>query len=64
MILPWCDRWSDLINKSFCVLNGGLSSRFCPSATRLVVDETIVDDYISTDPSVCNKTERKLFDIA
>ena len=64
MVPNWCEYWPGLINKSFCVLNGGLTSKFCPEATRLIIDGTEVDDYISSDASICNKSARKLFDTA
>ena len=53
--VPWCGKWSSKINESYCVLNGGLQAKHCPGARLLKSD-----DYISSHPSVCNKSERKL----
>ena len=52
----WCGKWSSKIKDSFCILNGGLQSKHCPGATRLQG----LNDYISSHPSVCNKSKRKL----
>ena len=56
---PWCGNWSSTIKKPFCVLNGGLTSRFCPEAIPLNVHGKEVGDYFSSDKSVCNRAKRK-----
>ena len=53
--LPWCARWQFLTKGSYCLLNGGLKSEYCPGAIRLN------NDYITADSSVCNKALRKFF---
>ena len=58
---PWCVKRSASSNESFCVLNGGLNSRFCPGFKRLIKDGKPVDAGISNHPFVCNKAKRKLF---
>ena len=55
----WCGKYITGIKKPFCVLNGGLGSKFCPDAMRLEIDGTTVGDYISSDLHVCNKSIRK-----
>ena len=52
----WCGKWSTEIKDSFCVMNGGFQSKHCPGAIRIVG----LNDYFSSHPSVCNKSERKL----
>ena len=54
----WCQRWEAKINMSFCVLNGGLKSKLCPGALQLKVKGKSVDDYISSDTSICNEAAR------
>lgn len=54
---PWCGRWSKDRNETYCVLNGGLKSIFCPKAKPYIRS---VDSYISSHPSVCKKALRKL----
>ena len=58
---PWCEKWSSYIKESYCVLNGVLRSQKCPGATPLEHDGQIVDDYYSSDSSVCSKASRKKF---
>ena len=53
----WCGHWSSTILKPFCILNGGLSSEFCPGAIRLTIHGKAVDDYFSSDESVCNRAK-------
>ena len=56
----WCEYWrASEITKPFCVLNGGLTSRFCPEAIPLNIDGKEVGDYFSSDKSVCNRAKRK-----
>ena len=61
----WCRKWSATYNKSYCILNGGLKSKYCPGARRFQIDGRIVDNYFSSHPAVCRKSERKFkeFDI-
>ena len=51
---PWCEKGS------FCVLNGGNQSQHCPGARSFTIKGQRVDDYLSSHPSVCNGTSRKL----
>ena len=53
---PWCSRWSYTTSKSFCVLNGSLASKFCPGAMEMILNGRAVDDFISSDTYVCNKS--------
>ena len=55
----WCEKWSSDYNKSFCILDGGLRSKFCPDVLRLSLGGRKVDDYLSSDPSICNESARK-----
>ena len=55
----WCVNRSDNISNPFCILDGGLKSIMCPGAKQLVYNGQKVDDYFSSHPSICNKTERK-----
>ena len=57
---PWCGHWSDKVYNPFCVLEGNLSSNFCPGAQRMIYNGTIMDDYLSTHSSVCNRTKGEL----
>ena len=56
----WCQKWSVHISDPFCVLNGGAHSKFCPGAEQLIWDGKKVDHYISSNPSICNKTAGEL----
>ena len=58
----WCGIWINTINTPVCILNGGLTSKLCPGATRLYVHGKPVDDYFSSAMTVCNKSSRKLLD--
>ena len=55
----WCGNWNDAITKSFCILNGAFNSRFCPGAEGVLKDGNFTGDYLSSHPSVCNKSARK-----
>ena len=52
----WCVKWWSGINETFCALNGGSESKYCPGARGLKG----VDYYISSHPDVCSKAESKL----
>ena len=60
---PWCQRWSPSIKEPFCVLNGGLLSKFCPGAIPLRIPVTIhgqaFDDYYSSHSAICSKSDRE-----
>ena len=56
----WCGNWADSKNYSWCILYGGLKSRFCPGAEQFKVNGSLVD-YFSYDVSVCNLSESKYF---
>ena len=59
-IPSWCEKWFGNSERPFCVLNGGLHSKSCPGAYHLSIYGEIVNDYVSSHPSVCNKSSRKL----
>ena len=59
--LPWCERWSSQINSLYCVLNGGIMSRSCPGATRLGINGRLVNEFFSSDSSICKRAERRSF---
>ena len=56
----WCQKWSKFIKKQFCVLSGGLNSKFCQGALPLAMHGKDLNDYFSSHPSVCGKSARKL----
>ena len=55
----WCGKWSTSFDESFCILNGGSQSVFCPGAWQLTINGQYVDNYYSTDPLICQKAESK-----
>ena len=55
---PWCKELSNYINGSFCALKGGLKSKHCPGAIRLQFGGRLIDNYFSSHPDVCSKSER------
>ena len=56
----WCGKWSSTMDDSFCILESGLDSRYCPGARRLWKNNLRFDDYFSPHPSVCLRSKRKL----
>ena len=56
---PWCTRRSSKINESYCILNGHLMSRACPKASRVRVSGKWVNEYFTSDPSVCDRAACK-----
>ena len=54
----YCQRWSSRINESYCLLKGGLLSRYCAGATKLERH----DIYRTADESICNKSSGKLIE--
>ena len=60
-IQPWCDKWSRGLHEPFCVLNGGMMSRFCPGSWQLTIDGRPVDAYVTSDPVICKKAESKSY---
>ena len=58
-IQAWCSKWSTSLDESFCILNGGVQSRFCPGAWQLTIDGREVNDYLSSDPFICAQAESK-----
>ena len=59
-VQPWCAKWSNNTKKLFCILNGGLASKYCPGARRLRLDGQQLDDYFTSNPTICTRGERKL----
>ena len=58
-IPPWCGKWSIGIKESFCILNGGLKSKFCPGSKRYIKNGQPLNEGLSSHPSICNKAERR-----
>ena len=49
-VMPYCNKWFDSHNSSYCILKGGLLSRYCPGSRKL----TGKDMYVTSDESICN----------
>ena len=58
-IQSWCKKWSSSMDDSFCILNGGVLSGFCPGSWQLTIGGEKYDEYLSSDPFTCNKAESK-----
>ena len=56
----WCKKWWSDTKEQYCYLNEGLESKHCPGAERLYIGDEPTDDYFSSHPSICSKSERKL----